>query len=329
MKKFYFVFLLIILFFNLSIYAENNDTILLSFAGDANNDGVLNEIDIPVLSDKILNKAPASGNTDANNDGKTDIADIVSISNQINTSGTLSVYLPQNVTIKLVKIRKGSFLMGSSEALWSLTTEQPEHYVNINYDFYMGKYEITKSQWNAIMNPGKPFNKYDFTPIENLSWLDCKNFISKINKLNLGTFRLPTESEWEYVCRSDSSLRFSFGNSDCSQNICSTCELSEYSWWCGNNTNFGIKKIGLKKPNNFGIFDMYGNAYEWCEDSWHDNYLNAPGDGSAWLKDNEDYGVVRGGYWDSNAQSCRNSSRYRMLKDSKDEPIGLRIILVK
>lgn len=225
--------------------------------------------------------------------------------------------LPGGVPLTMVKIPQGSFLMGSTQAEvdagWANTGDLPQHQVSINYDYYIGKFEITQEQWLAVRGtwpgtaPSSDYGVGDDFPAYYISWNDIQNFESSINALGLGgTFRLPTEAEWEYAARGGTQTRFHFGNSTCSSGSCADCDLSQYAWWCGNNTGspgqptYGSKIVGGKLPNPFGLSDTVGNVWEWVEDYWHSGYTGAPTNGSAWVSPSSSYRVHRGGFWGNN-----------------------------
>lgn len=211
--------------------------------------------------------------------------------------------------------------------------ESPLHTVNINYDFYMGKYELTQKQWIAVMKswpgtvPSSTYGRGNNFPAYYISWDDCQNFMTALNAhvtatgQGPATFRLPSEAEWEYACCAGTQTRFYFGDSlDCADD-CSDCAAgtlpgnrSDYMWYCGNNgssgtSNYGSKSVGTKLPNPFGLYDMNGNVYEWCQDWYHDSYTGAPTDGSAWESPTGSKRILRGGDWQSNSLFCRSSHR--------------------
>ena len=250
----------------------------------------------------------------------------------------ITIDLPGGVTMELVRIPAGSFMMGSnvdSNWSWCSECEKPVHEVSIGSDFYMGKTEITQAQWLAVMGiwPGSaPSSRYglgDDYPAYHISWDDIageNGFIERLNALGRGTFRLPSEAQWEYAARAGSATRFSFGNSDCPPTGCSSsCELDQYAWWCGNNDPFGAKPVGGKLPNAFGLFDMHGNVWEWCQDYWHGNYNGAPVDGSVWESPTGSR-VARGGRWRDPAGACRSSVRYRFVPDGTGYGVGFRVV---
>lgn len=213
--------------------------------------------------------------------------------------------LPKGIILTMKKIPAGSFNMGSSDPGWSMAIELPIHRVNIAYDFYLGKFEVTQEQFNAVMGYNPSYFIGDKRPVDQVSWAEANQFCANLNEWFPGyLFRLPTESEWEYACRAGTSTRFYFGDSNCDSGAdCDYCNLAEYAWYCGNANS--TNNVGQKIPNNFGLYDMLGNAWEWCQDWYHINYTDAPADGSAWETPIGIYRVVRGGsYVDKLVARC-------------------------
>lgn len=295
--------------------------------GDADNNGIVEYADQAVIKDHILARNAAAGNPDANNDGVTDAADVIFMEINYAPPWLIRVTLPGDVKMEFVRIPAGSFLMGSDDETWSTSREQPVHRVNINYAFYLAKYEVTKEQWAAVMNTGSVEEDERLLAKDLLSWDECNAFITAINQLGTGTFRLPSEAEWEYAARGGSSARFHFGDSNCQPAFCEDCNLSQYAWWCNNNDPFGTKQTGRKLSNQYGLFDTAGNVWEWCRDTWHSSYEGAPADGSAWVDEGAILYVIKGGNWESNASECRPAYRTFQYFDGKDLPTGLRPVL--
>ncbi len=253
---------------------------------------------------------------------------------------TETLLLPGGVTLELVRIPAGSFQMGSPDterSRWD--AEGPVHTVTINYDFYMGKYEVTQAQWLAVMgsSPGGytwDYGQGDTYPAYYVSWDDAQAFITALNTYisNTGqgpaTVRLPSESEWEYACRAGTQTRFYFGDS---LSVGDECEddgtRSQYMWYCGNNDPYGSKPVGGKLPNAPGLHDMSGNLLEWCEDDWHGSYTGAPSNGSAWIDAPRGSGrVSRGGSCYYFAQNCRSASRDFFWPDGRYDGVGFRLV---
>jgi len=255
-------------------------------------------------------------------------------------AGEITVELPDLPAgakpLTLVRIPAGSFQMGSydeSSWSWCYPCEQPAHTVKIGYDFYVGKHEITQGQWLAVMGsePASGYGDGNDYPVYYVSWNDCQAFVAALNALGQGTFRMPSEAEWEYACRAGTTTRFSFGDSNCAPTGCTSCDLSNYAWWCGNNgasgtPEYGTKVVGQKLPNGFGLYDMHGNVWEWCQDWWHEGYTGAPADGSAWEAGGGTHRVIRGGSWiQYNARLCRSSGRGRNTPTSAHLNLGFRV----
>jgi formylglycine-generating enzyme required for sulfatase activity len=163
--------------------------------------------------------------------------------------------------IEFVLIQPGEFLMGSNSGF---DDEKPPHQVRISKPFYLGQYEVTQGQWQAVMgrNPSSLAGEATL-PVENVSWEDVQEFVRRLNAKEGGPkYRLPTEAEWEYAARAGTSTAYSFGDSE--------RQLGEYAWYYDNS---GIKThpVGQKKPNAWGLYDMHGNVEEWVQD-WYGPY---------------------------------------------------------
>ena len=212
---------------------------------------------------------------------------------------TFTEQLPGGLKLAMVELPGGEFMMGSPDSDPD-ASEKPQHQVQVN-SFAIGKYPVTQAQYEAVMgtNPSH-FKNNPQNPVEMVSWDDAQAFCQKLSQITGKTYRLPTEAEWEYACRGGTTTRFYFGD-DANQ-------LGDYAWYDGNSQQT-THPVGQKKPNAWGLYDMSGNVWEWCEDNWHDNYKNAPKDGSAWLiKDNYSQ-ILRGGSWSVNPDSCRSADR--------------------
>ena len=210
--------------------------------------------------------------------------------------------LPNGVTLEMVGLPAGQFLMGSPDSdPDARDNEKPQHQVKVN-SFAIGKYPVTQAQYEAVMgtNPSR-FQNNPQNPVERVSWNDAQAFCQKLSRITGKTYRLPTEAEWEYACRAGTTTRYYFGD-DANQ-------LGDYAWYYGNSQGT-THPVGQKKPNAWGLYDMSGNVWEWCEDNWHDNYIGAPTDGSAWLKNgNDNRSPLRGGSWSVDPDYCRSAFR--------------------
>ena len=238
----------------------------------------------------------------------------------------ITINLSKGVTMDLIGIPGGKYLMGSPEDEPERANDEgPQHKVKIR-PFLMGKYPVTQAQWKAIMknNPSR-FTEDEDRPVEKVSWFDCWDFCEKLSQKLGREFRLPTEAEWEYAARAKSTTPFFFGETI-------TTELANYN---GEYT-YGIEKegeyrhkttkVGIFSPNRFGLYDIHGNVAEWCEDSWHDNYQEAPSNGEPWVEDDDSSErVLRGGSWLHLPGSCRSSQRLSSPGNSKSDAFGFRI----
>ena len=205
--------------------------------------------------------------------------------------------------------------------------ELPRHEVCVK-GFWMGKYEVTQAQWQAVMgsNPSN-FQGVD-RPVEMVSWNDAQEFLRKLNatiethgRASL-QFRLPSEAEWEYAARAGTQTVYSFGDD--------SDQLGDYAWF---NANSGNKThpVGQKKPNAFGLYDMHGNVWEWQSDTYHENYNGAPTDGSAWesLGDEKAKKLLRGGSWSNVPNLVRSANRDRSEPGYQGSDFGLRVVRVR
>ena len=239
-----------------------------------------------------------------------------------------TVLLPGDVPLTVVWIPAGSFDMGRYTGEQdSSSIEDPQHSVSVP-GFWMGKYELTKAQWTAVMGT-TPWNGQIYvlndpdSPAVYVSWNDAQSFITTLNGLTGLTFRLPSEAEWEYACRAGTTTRFYWGD-DPSYTV-----GNAYCWWRYNAYDVNERYahiVGLKTENAFGLYDMSGNAWEWCEDDWHSNYTGAPTDGSAWVDSPRgSYRVARGGGWDDYGNFCRSAFRGYTYPSLTHGSLGFRL----
>ena len=243
-------------------------------------------------------------------------------------SATVAVMLPGDVLLEMVWIPAGSFVMGSPDTEEGRdTNEGPPHTVTLG-GFWMGKYELTKRQWSAVM-PTTPWAGQPgvFVSLESpavcLSWNDAQGFIAALNGLTGKTFRLPSEAEWEYACRAGTTTRYYWGDDP------TFAMFTDYAWWINNTWIAGeayAHLVGQKLMNAFGLHDMSGNVFEWTEDDRHDSYTGAPPDGSAWIdspRTTEHF--LRGGSWSHNGGIARSATRLRYLATLGSADFGLRL----
>jgi formylglycine-generating enzyme required for sulfatase activity len=214
---------------------------------------------------------------------------------------------------ELVLLPGGSFQMGSTQR----SNEEPVHTVHVA-SFAMGKYPVTQGQWKKVMGSNPSHFSYggDQCPVEKVSWDDAQAFIQKLNQQTGHTYRLPSEAEWEYACRAGSTGEWCFGDEH--------SLLVKYAWYEGNSGS-KTHPVGEKKANAFGLHDMHGNVWEWCEDRWHNDYEGAPSDGRAWVDDGDSERVMRGGSWDFDARYSCSVFRYYHWPDDRGSYGGFRL----
>ena len=217
-------------------------------------------------------------------------------------------------------IPAGKFDMGSPESEADREVEEgPQHEVTIKEPFYMGVYEVTQEQWEAVNGDNPSFFTAPGNPVEQVSWNDCQGFIAELNTKGIGTFRLPTEAEWEYACRAGSETRYFYGDDPV------YADIGDYAWYQGNSG--GVTHIvGQKGPNAWGLYDMHGNVMEWCKD-WYGEY-----DGSAQTDpqgpDTGSYRVIRSSCFAHLPQRCRSAYRTLSLATEKNKSVGLRLVRI-
>ncbi len=252
----------------------------------------------------------------------------------------IEIKLEKNVDLKLKLIPPGEFWIGGKPEFQDYSkggasAGEPPLKIIITKPFYMGIYPVTQAQWLSIMknNPSK-FQKGGDYPVENVSWDDCQNFIEILNKKNLHDlteweFRLPTEAEWEYACRAGSDTQYYWGNKF----------SDKYCWYSGNSSR-STQPVGKKKPNNFGLFDMSGNVWEWCEDGYELDFYNQNFTLNNQGYDSEHYRyvedplceegsrrVIRGGSWYNDSVCCRSAHRGDRDQSSRYNSLGFRLAL--
>ncbi|MDQ1256879.1 MAG: Serine/threonine-protein kinase pkn1, partial [Candidatus Hydrogenedentes bacterium] len=237
--------------------------------------------------------------------------------------------LPGDIALEMVWIPAGSFIMGRYPGeLGSYTAEDPQHWVTFDSGFWMGKYELTKAQWTAVMGTTPWAGQSSVlddpnSPAVYVNWDDVKAFIAALNTYTGLTFRLPSEAQWEYSCRAGTTTRFYWGED------LSYIEIDDYAWWDGNAYNVGQQYahiVGQKQPNGWGLFDMSGNVWEWLEDDWHVDYSGAPVNGSAWIDSPRGTRrLERGGAWSYSGYTCRSALRCSTYPVNEYDFLGFRL----
>jgi formylglycine-generating enzyme required for sulfatase activity len=245
--------------------------------------------------------------------------------------------LPPDIEVQGIKfrlIRAGRFLMGSPDSdRDALAGEKPQHPVRITRPFYLGVYPVTQSQYKALMSSNPSSFKGDGNrPVECVSWEDATAFCRMVSSAIRG---LPTEAEWDYACRAGTSTRYWFGDDASSREEYEAwldlgddaSRFGEYAWFDKNSAR-ATHSVGQKKPNAWGLYDMHGNVWEWCQD-WHDQKYYAVsqvddpvGPAQASIR------VIRGGGWNVSARYCRAATRGRFTPSYRFSNLGFRAALV-
>ena len=258
--------------------------------------------------------------------------------------------LGNGVTLDLMQIPAGSFLMGSPKNEPERSdNESPQHLVTVP-SFLIGKYPITQAQYEAVIGTNPAHFKGNNRPVETVSWEDAIAFCTQLSQKTGRPYRLPSEAEWEYACRANpvaraGSLRagdaigngtvtpFHFGETI-------TTDLANYRGTDNKEYNRsgsygggpkGIYReettpVGSFPANAFGLYDMHGNVWEWCQDHWHSNYKGAPTDGSVWIDPEVTSRLLRGGSWDNYPWVCRSACRYDLNPGFRNIYIGFRLV---
>jgi formylglycine-generating enzyme required for sulfatase activity len=282
------------------------------------------------------------------------------VGNRVETSRYFQTELPAGMSLDMVQIPGGGYMMGSLESdlmdvkknssrimerdlsndiveslIRRFNWEAPKHMVKVPA-FYMSKYEVTQAQWRAVAS--LPKVKIDLLsdpssfkgsnlPVETITWEEAIEFCERLSIATGRQFRLPTEAEWEYACRAGTNTPFNFGDSIRSEwaNFQGKFPYNNSPKGDFRETTLAVGTLG--GPNAFGLYDMHGNVWEWCSDVWNENYEGAPVDGKSWDTGKIPYlRMIRGGGWDSLGAECRSNSRNRMTSTIRLNNIGLRIV---
>ena len=248
-------------------------------------------------------------------------ANTLSSSGSSLSGNTITIPVKNGINIEMVKVEAGSFEMGDAipkensviSYLFGNKFEHKRfndkdavHRVTLTNNYYIGKYEVTQALWQAVMGSNPSYFKGDDLPVEQVSWNDCQDFISKLNAMTGKRFRLPTEAEWEYAARG--------GNKSCGNLYSGSYNIDDVAWY-HNNSGSKTHSVGTKHPNELGLYDMTGNVSEWCQDNEY------PGGLSDLCK------VDRGGNWDDNSSTCCSSWHNELITTLCSSCTGFRLAL--
>lgn len=231
----------------------------------------------------------------------------------------LAIDLADGVRLEFVLIRPGIFTMGSDEG--PLTNEKPAHRVTLTRPFYLGKFEVTQKQWTTLMGRNLSAFRGDppaidgaQLPVENVSWHLCQSFLARLQEKVPGrVFRLPTEAEWEYACRAGSSARVPAG------------PLEKQAWF-GENAGGRTHPVGQREPNAWGLYDMFGNVWEWCQDQFGPYSTTAPINPAGPTVSSSGTRVARGGAWNNLAQHVNATFRHDVSPEMTMRYYGFRVV---
>jgi len=218
-------------------------------------------------------------------------------------TSAVHIFYINGIKLVMVYIPAGEFMMGSEQ----VEDAQPVHLVKIERAFYMGKFPVTQAQYKAVMGKNPSYFKDSVNlPVENVSWKQAQEFCQKLSTLSQSAFRLPSEAEWEYACRAGTTSRYWWGEA-----------MDDSRCWHRNNSGGYSKSVGEDEIlethiNPFGLCDMSGNVWEWCEDNWAENY-NTPRTQAAYKKANK-YKILRGGSWLNEEITASSAFRGKFAK---------------
>lgn len=245
-----------------------------------------------------------------------------------NAPGQDTSELTNSIGMKLKLIPSGSFVMGSSNNQPRRGDDESQFQVTLTQEFYLGVFEVTQADYEKVMGSNNSFFQKEVIrnedssryPVEQVSWEEAAEFCKKLSdmeaeKKNGRLYRLPTEAEWEYACRAGSKTAYHFGES--------ADRIADFAWIRANSEG-KTHPVGGKKPNVWGLYDMTGNAWEWCQDEYGEYPLGSIQDPQG-AKEGE-YHVLRGGSWYHDATFCRSASRYHAIPSDRHN-FGFRVAM--
>ncbi|MDE0867234.1 MAG: formylglycine-generating enzyme family protein, partial [Rubripirellula sp.] len=228
-----------------------------------------------------------------------------------------------SIGMKLKLIPAGTFTMGDANG----DSDETPHQVTLTKPFKLGIHEVTQSQYEQVMGSNPSQDKGTDNPVENVNWTGAVNFCRRLSALPAekaagNLYRLPTEAQWEYACRAGTTTRYSFGDDE----FDGRSGLGEYAWWRGN-IDGKSHPVGSKQPNAWGLYDMHGNVWEWCQDWYDEDYYESSPTSDPTGPSEGSYRVIRGGWYNS-ADHCRSAGRGRARNSpsSRRGLLGFRVV---
>lgn len=229
-----------------------------------------------------------------------------------------SLRLPLRTTnsigMRLVLIPDGEFVMGTADSGANVPNwEKPPHKVRITNPFYLSTTEVTQVEYQKVMAENPSYFKSAGNPVEQASWYDATEFCRRLSATEGTTYRLPTETEWEYACRAGTTTPYNFGDD--------LADLDRYAWCDSTQTH----PAGTRRPNTWGLYDMHGNVAEWCADRWGENYYAASPADDPTGPETGSLRVIRGGGWKDAAADCRSAARGGFVPAGRLRHLGFRV----
>lgn len=226
------------------------------------------------------------------------------------------IFTVKGVKFTMIAVEGGTFTMGATpeQDRYAGDDEYPVHQVMLS-DYYIGEVEVTQALWKVVMGKNPSEFKGNHLPVESVSWIDCQEFIKRLNSLTGKNFRLPTEAEWEYAARGGSKSRgYKYSGSNMIMDVA----------WYDRNSGYKTHTVKTKQANELGIYDMSGNVWEWCQEEFY--YYSGEAQTNPTGPNNGSHPVIRGGRWYGNARNCRSSAR-GYNPDGRYDYLGFRIAL--
>ena len=297
--------------------------------GDVNRDGLVNMDDLSFMINYLLTNTVDQCNDpcDVNMDNYVNMDDLSLLINFMLTDSwgdeplvQTEVITVNGVTFTMVYVEAGTFTMGATDEQLgdALPDEYPAHEVTLSFDYYIAQTEVTRELWLAVMGelPERTANGELQCPVTNVTHFDCALFVDYLSQMTGKVFRMPTEAEWEYAARGGKFSRgYKYAGSD---------DIQEVAWYTAG-AGAGLHPVALKAANELGLYDMSGNASEWCQD-WYVLYDSQPQTNPIGPESGQ-FNVHRGGGYLQTASMCRVASRNSLSPYKGSEDLGLRIVM--